>query len=604
MAALQRAHEALDAAVRNDAQNLNAKIEALRRAIDRGAAAGISEDQLAAAGEAMRGAPRATALAALHRAREALDHPTVSAVQDVDTKIEALRRAIDRCAAAGLAEVELDAARAVLRNATAEMRRAAALATLQHAHEALDRAVRGTDQSVFAHTEALREAIDTGAAAGLSEDQLAGAREAMTEAQRANALMALQHAREALESAIMRADLNLDAHINCLWRAIDQGVAAGLAEDQLAEAREAAGQGSRVAALTVLQRTHEALDNAVRHADSVDANIALLRQAVHRGVDAGLSEDQLAAAREATREAPRAAALATVRRAHEALDGAIGRADQNVEAEVAELHRAIDRGVAMGLAEDQLAAAREAMREAPRAAASAALRQAYGALHSATVENIDRLQRALDQRLNHGDVSASQLAAARETLREAHIMAALASVHRACETMHVRPRHAVALPGADRADTTFLHMNLTLLQQAINHAEDAGVTEDQLVPAREEAEQAAREQARERLNIAVTIATQCSSDRNISMLQRAIDHAAAVGAQEELAAARETLREVQRTATLQPMDECSICLEQEVTSVMPCCGREGSGNRICSLCLARHTEQRRVPCCPFCRAPL
>lgn len=41
--------------------------------------------------------------------------------------------------------------------------------------------------------------------------------------------------------------------------------------------------------------------------------------------------------------------------------------------------------------------------------------------------------------------------------------------------------------------------------------------------------------------------------------------------------------------------ECAICVESLGTNVMPCCGRVGSTNRICKVCLSK------VDCCPFCR---
>jgi len=605
LTALRRAREALDGAARSagSSKSMDTHFKALQRAIDQGAAVGLPEDKLNAAREAIWEARRVPALAALQRAHEALDAAVSNDAPSVTIKVEVLRGAIDRGAIAGLSEDELAAAREAVREAP----RASALVGLRHACEDVERAVSGAAEGLDAKTGALQRAIDRCTAVGVGEDQLSAAREAMRVAQQAAVLAVLQRACEVLDRAVRSDDQNVAANVEVLRSAVEMGAAAGLSEDRLTAAVEAMKEAPKAAALVGLQRAYDALDAAAASGDQdmMDTRIEALRRAVHRGAVAGLTEDQLAAAREAIREASRAVALVALQRARGALDDAVRSAEQNVDASIAVLQRAIDQGAAAGLTEDQLAAAKEAMREAPRAAASAALQHAYDGLHSAMIVNIDTLQRAIDRRVAIGDTPESQLATAKETLREAKIVAALTSLQRARETLHSAPRQAAGLPGSGVAFLGFdQQMNVATLQRAISEAEVAGVAEHQLSAARADVEWVALEQVRAALDTAVASAAHCPSDRNISMLQRAIDQAAALGAEEQLAAARETLREAQTTATMQPVDECSICFEQEVTSLMPCCGREGSGMRICSTCLARHTDQARAARCPFCRSPI
>lgn len=222
--------------------------------------------------------------------------------------------------------------------------------------------------------------------------------------------------------------------------------------------------------------------------------------------------------------------------------------------------------------------------------------------------NMEKLQQAVDRCTTLGNFPESQLDAARHTLVEAERLATLASLQRARSACSNAPRRSdipgnqdVIIAGSDAAR---LHMSISSLERVIVQAEAQGIAQDQTVAAREEMAQATLTQALHALDDAEASAAELASDRNLSMLQRAIARAHALGVRERLVRAREVLNDVQRVATEAPVDECSICMEAQVTSAMPCCGRAGSGMRICSACLAMHTERTRSPRCPFCRALL
>merc|ERR1719221_311224 len=138
-------------------------------------------------------------------------------------------------------------------------------------------------------------------------------------------------------------------------------------EECLAQAREALEEAQKAAPMAAMRRVCKDLDGAVRTAmdDATEASIQGLRSAINRGMAVGLSEEQLAAAREDLQEVQRNAALASLQRARDALDEAAriavetgqGFARDSIEA----LRRAINQGTAVGIAESHIKAARETM---------------------------------------------------------------------------------------------------------------------------------------------------------------------------------------------------------------------------------------------------
>ena len=132
-----------------------------------------------------------------------------------------------------------------------------------------------------------------------------------------------------------------DAGLQVLCAAIEVGASAGLDEDRLAAAREGLLQAQRAAAQVVLQSSHKALDSG---APGVSFKVELLRRAIEQAVAANLSEDQLAAAQAAMREASRQVALSARGRAHEALDLAIRGTGQGTAAGIEALRSAINQG--------------------------------------------------------------------------------------------------------------------------------------------------------------------------------------------------------------------------------------------------------------------
>merc|ERR1719433_586887 len=106
----------------------------------------------------------------------------------------------------------------------------------------------------------------------------------------------------------MDARRSVAAEVEDLQRAIDGGAAVGLGEEHLAPAREAVGAAPTAAAQAVLQHAHNTLNLAIGNEQNVDAELGELLRAIDAGDRAGVNAVLVADAREAVREAQRVVA--------------------------------------------------------------------------------------------------------------------------------------------------------------------------------------------------------------------------------------------------------------------------------------------------------
>jgi len=188
------------------------------------------------------------------------------------------------------------------------------------ARQRLQQAVRGRD------LDELRDAIDNGVQAGLTDDELAAARRVLSEEQ------CKEEARLALKDALA------GDHLEALRSAFQKGESVGLRGTEMEEARRRLEDEERKAV------AREDLQNAI-----ASGNAEQLRKAIEQGENAGLDEDELDAARQALAKA-------------ELQDSARQRlrdATANEELEV--LRAAIDDGEQAGLSDEELEEARRTL---------------------------------------------------------------------------------------------------------------------------------------------------------------------------------------------------------------------------------------------------
>jgi len=346
----------------------------------------------------------------------------------------------------------------------------------------------------------------------------------------------------------------------------------------------------------------EALSEAIANRE-----LPALVAAIKRAEQAHLTEAQLRDARAALLEIRRAAAPSLLEEALRSQD-------------ISQLSRAISEGEAAGLEEQLLLQARLTL---TRLQADEALHHATEELEkseafpSALVEK--RKMAALQAALEQGRIAgasdesfdagrrALETAQARIDLREALRTTDLLTVKEALQRgiaaglegplVHDALRATLEMASEEAAQSGDSEM----LQVAIEQAEAMGPVSP-LTALHEAIAQASR-----------TLARLWMNSRDPGVLQTAMEMGRMAGlSAEELANAMrmrmqliaEASAAAAGTAGLEASVErsgleCAICFEaQAPTSVMPCCGREGSSLRVCTECLIR------MGTCPFCRTSL
>eukprot|EP00929_Paragymnodinium_shiwhaense_P043433 TRINITY_DN22334_c0_g1_i1.p1 TRINITY_DN22334_c0_g1~~TRINITY_DN22334_c0_g1_i1.p1 ORF type:complete len:1771 (+),score=655.46 TRINITY_DN22334_c0_g1_i1:149-5461(+) len=424
---------------------------------------------------------RAESLVATEERKKKARAALAQAVQDRD--VEALKKSLEEVSAAGLPEDDeevVDARMVQEEEETAIVRRAAAREALVKVCE-------------FGEVDVIRAAIEEAVDAGIAEEELGGAREALAREERKDA------ARKALQESC---DSGSTQKIQA---ALEEATAAGL--DDCEDSMQSAFDARKTAALAdakkaTEERSIEDLRAAIAMAMSID--LSTEEEAVKAAIDALAEEERKVAARAG-------------------LEAAV--AERSIDA----LEKALAEGQEAALTEEEMASATSVLAEEKFLARQRAARQGLSnAVASRVIEEV----KAAIAEAEASELKEDEISAARTVLAE--------------EERKVRAREA--LSQESKAG------DMAKLQAAIEEGYAAGLVEDELQEALAARADLAREALRKAVEDAGVPSPDgkeeaaAADDRRIESLQSVLEQGYLCGlAEADLEAANAALAEATRT---------------------------------------------------------